>query len=273
MTEFPFSADQIQKHRFHGVIQGNLELEEGALRLRTTYGLIRLYPRAGKGGGRVFRAAYAQQSNHPDTTINAYGYPRTDKDGIVRRFELISWFTEGSTPPEDYKGIGRKFSPGQIFLCGRVRRLEEGMVTVKVKSVVAEKEFRWLVTGRLAGKDPAIGSKVLFAGGLDADGQLIVRPLQELTPPGKPTAPRPSRVAPRGSSSRGWKLSPDSTGSPSRNSAGTPLSTSLSSRVISSADSADQTLRRIPPEPSRRQQPELTRNQPRRPAALQRPQR
>ena len=81
---YPFPADTINAHRFHGLIQGTFELEDGVLRLRAAHGLIRLYPRPGNGG-RTFHAARLQQQNHPDAVINVYGYPRTDDDGCVRR--------------------------------------------------------------------------------------------------------------------------------------------------------------------------------------------
>lgn len=192
MTVFPFPADQIENHRFHGLIQGTFELDHGALRLRTTHGLLRLYPRPGKGGGSAFHAGRKQHQNHPGLIVNAYGYPRTDSDGVVRRLEMMSWFLEGSAAPEGFGGISRKFSPGQLFLCGRVRKIEDGMITVKVKSTVAGKLFRWFVIGQLAGAKPTVGSKTLFAGGLSAGGQLIVRPLQEVSPSVKPGSPRRS---------------------------------------------------------------------------------
>ena len=96
--------------------------------------------------------------------------------------ELCSWFVDGAPAPKDYEGIARKFTPGQLYLCGRVRDLKDGLVTVKVKSQVAGKEFRWLATGQLAGT-ATIGSKVLFTGGLSADGLLVVRPIETVSPP------------------------------------------------------------------------------------------
>lgn len=187
MAEFPFPADTITNNRFHGVLQGTFELEDGTLRLRTPFGLIRLYPRPGKDGKRPFRAAYRNHEAFPDAELNVYGYPRTNEKGVVERLEMVSFNTVGSPDPDGPLSVSRRFEPNQMFLCGRVRGLENGLVTVKVKSVVGDRDLSWRVTGMLAGKSPQLHSKVLFSCGLAADGLLVIRPLKLITPAGRPT--------------------------------------------------------------------------------------
>ena len=188
MAEFPFPADTITNNRFHGVLQGTFELEDGTLRLRTPFGLIRLYPRPGKDGKRPFRAAYRNHEAFPDAELNVYGYPRTNEKGVVERLEMVSFNTVGSPDPDGPLSVSRRFEPNQMFLCGRVRGLENGLVTVKVKSVVGDRDLSWRVTGMLAGKSPQLHSKVLFSCGLAADGLLVIRPLKLITPAGRSTS-------------------------------------------------------------------------------------
>ena len=274
MQTFPFPEDTINNNRFHGLLQGKFELIDGYLNFRTTHGLIRLYKRPGDGGGRPFRAARLQLENFPDSVINLYGYPRTDKDGVIRRFEMMSWFREGSDPPENNNSIARRFTPGQMFLCGRVRRIEDGLITVKVKSTVAGKEFRWLVTGQLAGSEPRIGSKVLFSGGLAADGLLVVRPVQEISPPGKSSAsPASFRARPLAEGTSTTRSSQRSQRPSVSGVTRTAQPKQLRRLGTSSADSSDRSAQ---PSPPRSQNPpargSIQDSVLRRPVALQRPQ-
>lgn len=171
MPDFPFPADTIQDHRFHGLIEGTFEMDGDHVQLKTTFGAIRLMPRGGKGGARAFYAAWKNAENHPDAVIRAYGYPRTTPAGMVHRMELCSWHLAGSPPPNAKTSLAHRFEPGQLFLCGRVRALKDGLVTVKVTSVVAGRELRWWV-----------------------NGLLVVRPLKTVSPPVRP-ARRPAAGA------------------------------------------------------------------------------
>lgn len=186
--QFPFPADTINSNRFHGVIQGTFELENGTLRLRTPFGLIRLYPRPAKDGKRPFRAAYLNLRDNPGAGVNVYGYPRTNEKGIVERLEMVSFHMVGSPDPDGPLSVSRRFEPGQLFLCGRVRGLRDGLLTVKVKSVLGDRDLSWRVTGMLAGEAPKLHSKVLFSCGLAADGLLVVRPLKVIALPGQATS-------------------------------------------------------------------------------------
>lgn len=181
MTDFPFPADTINHHRFHGLIQGTLVDVEGHIQLKASFGNLRLFPRGGKGGNRAFFAARKNLKAYPDQVVNAYGYPRTTDEGIVDRMEFVSWHTPDQRPTNEGSVSGR-FEPGQLYLCGRVRRIEGPLVTVKVKSIINGRDMRWWVTALLAGEAPTIGSKVLFSCGVTADGQLVARPLQEVSP-------------------------------------------------------------------------------------------
>ena len=58
MTDVPFPADTIRNHRFHVAAQGVFVTDDGIIRLQAQSGLLRLYPRHGKTGKRLFRAAY-----------------------------------------------------------------------------------------------------------------------------------------------------------------------------------------------------------------------
>ena len=258
---YPFPADTINAHRFHGLIQGTFELEDGVLRLRAAHGLIRLYPRPGSGGS-TFHAARLQQQNHPDAVINVYGYPRTDDDGCVRRLEVGSWFVDGSPRPENNQCIARNFKPGTVYLCGRVRQVKDGLIVVKVKSAVGAKQLRWFVTGQLAGKPPVIGSKTLFAGGLMSDGLLVLRPLEMISPAGEKTR-RPAAV--RGRTATAPAVHPSA--------AGRDRNQPLPGRATPASPASEP--KRQPRQPVIRQkpQPESPPDSVSRPAALQRPQR
>lgn len=192
MTEFPFPANTIRNHRFHGVIEGSFEIVGSHIQLKTTFGSIRLLPRSGKNGANAFYAARKTAENHPGEIVRAYGYPRTTDAAVVDRMELCSWHLLGTPDPDGPLSVARRFQSGELFLCGRVRRLEGGLVTVKVKSVVNGRDLRWWVTGLLAGHPPLMNSKTLFGCGITADGLLMVRPLKTISPPVKPnrrTAP------------------------------------------------------------------------------------
>lgn len=190
MTDFPFPfpADTIRNHRFHGVLQGVFVTDDGIIRLQTPFGLLRLYPRQGKTGKRPLRAAYRNHEAFPDAVVNVYGYPRTSDAGVIERLEMVSFHVPGSPEPDGPLPLSRKFQPNQLFLCGRVRELRDGLIQVKVKATVGGRDLSWRVTGMLAGKPPALHSKVLFECGLAADGTLVVRPLEVITPAGRPTS-------------------------------------------------------------------------------------
>lgn len=119
--------------------------------------------------------------------VNVYGYPRTSDAGIAERLEMVSFHVPGSPESDGPLPVSR-FQPNQLFLCGRVRELKEGLIQVKVKATVGNRDLSWRVTGMLAGKTPALHSKVLFECGLDADGTLVVRRLKVITPAGRPTS-------------------------------------------------------------------------------------
>ena len=206
--QFPFPADTINSNRFHGVIQGTFELENGTLRLRTPFGLIRLYPRPAKDGKRPFRAAYLNLRDNPGAGVNVYGYPRTNEKGIVERLEMVSFHMVGSPDPDGPLSVSRRFQPNEMFLCGRVGGLENGLVNVKVKSVVGDRDLSWRVTGLLAGQSPQLHSKVLFSCALAADGLLVVRPLKVISLPGRSTSGGVRSVGSSGSQVR--RISADS---------------------------------------------------------------
>ena len=188
MTEFPFPSNTIKNHRFHGVLQGVFDTENGIIRLQTAFGLVRLYPRPGKSGKRPFRAAYRNHEAFPDAVLNVYGYPRTSDAGIVERLEMVSFHVSGSPEPDGPLPMSRKFQPNQLFLCGRVRQLKEGLIQVKVKSTIGDRDLSWRVTGMLAGFSPSMHSKVLCECGLATNGMLVVRPLEVITPAGRSTS-------------------------------------------------------------------------------------
>ena len=192
--DFPFPPDTIKNNRFHGVLQGTFELDDGVIRLRTSFGLIRLYPRPGKDGKRPFRAAYLNRKAFPGAEVNVYGYPRTNEKGVVERLEMVSFHMVGSPDPDGPLSVSRRFQPNEMFLCGRVRGLENGLVNVKVKSVVGDRDLSWRVTGLLAGQSPQLHSKVLFSCALSAEGLLVARPLKVISLPGRSTASKGSSV-------------------------------------------------------------------------------
>jgi hypothetical protein len=194
---YPFPADQIQNHRFHGLIQGTFTVnDEGHLLLQTSFGTIGLLARKGGSGPRSSFAARKQHQNHPNSVVNAYGYPRTSDNGTIVTMELCSWFVDGSPEPDDYEGIARRFQLGQLFLCGRVRDQDaSGLITAKVKSDIPGVGRRqWFVTGRCL-SPVEIGSKTLFVGWAAPDGTLMLQVDRVITPAGRKTV-RASDTAP-----------------------------------------------------------------------------
>ena len=201
---YPFPADTINAHRFHGLIQGTFINNEGKLQLQTSFALVRLYPYFGKRGKHILLSGFKHLNSHPNDAINVYGYPHTNDDGKVARMTFVSWHVEGNTPPEnqDQQQISRRFEPGQIFLCGRILKgRSKELLTVKVKSVIPGVGLRyWLITGRCIGQQPLIGSKTLFLGWIAPDGTLMLQVEKMVTPPGektrRPAFPKKPAIAP-----------------------------------------------------------------------------
>lgn len=126
MADFPFPADTIRNHRFHGVIEGTFVMDGDHVQLKTTFGTVGLLPRNGKGGANAFYAAKKNAANHPDAVIRAYGYPRTTPAGLVHRMELCSWHVVGTPLPAGNQSINgpplRTWAAVLVWPCSRPER-------------------------------------------------------------------------------------------------------------------------------------------------------
>ena len=228
MTDYPFSSDQIQNHRFHGVISGRLTCINDRLILLTSWGEIPLfYPHRQKRG---FYAAKKNWENNPDDLLHVYGFPKTNPYGLITSMQLVSFHRDGTMPTEDQNLLpfSRRFKSGQFWICGRVRSASaDGMTVIRVKQMATpadQKSRYWLVTGRSIER-PIKGSKTLFLGFHDDRGRLVLQPERMLTPPNQKTRLSPSSPSPR-ERFRG------STASRQRSASHNPLSTSPSVHPI-----------------------------------------
>ena len=133
MSEFPFPDAQKGWHRFHASIQGTFVInDDNKLSLKLPSGEIPIYPTVGAKGGNLFHAARSEYRNKPDVVVDVYGYPRTDETAKITGLQMVCWHENGTEALQGSGGISRQFEPNRGFLCGQVRSVENGLVTVKV---------------------------------------------------------------------------------------------------------------------------------------------
>lgn len=201
MTDYPFPADTIQNHRFHGLFAGSFTIDGHQVKLQTSFGLLNLFPLEGKGGKRAVLAAKNQQLHHPESEINAYGYPRV-KGGKLIGLQLASWHVVGSEGSDGPPPISRRFAPGQIFLCGLVKEISPnagGPIKVRVKSEIPGVGQRWWDIDAFCLDAARLHSKTLFHGWVADDSRLFLKVEQEITPPGRKTRLLGASAHPQGS--------------------------------------------------------------------------
>jgi hypothetical protein len=186
--QFPFDNSSIKDHRFHGLFQGTVCLtKDRKLLINTRDGVIQLVQRSREGHHHNMFWWLRKIAKSGDKSIfNVYGYPKTNCEGEIVKLVLMSFFAEGSKPCHD--GINYKFNPGQMFLCGRIRRInDDKTISVKVKANKPNPEFRFCyITGK-ASSDVKLNSKTLFMAHADTSLQLHLHPIQIITPPGMKT--------------------------------------------------------------------------------------
>jgi hypothetical protein len=194
--QLPFNKSLINKNRFHGLIQGQFTEHDGKILLATEFGSIKLYPRNNEPihyGGRwpslhaLFRAR-RQFKEDPAVVVNVYGYPRTDAAGIIYGIVMTNWFVDGKNISQNSTSLCKKFNPGQMFLCGRVKRIESNnVIRVRVKSQIPGVGLRWWDVHGTSLETVVQHSKILFMGWCEESGKLILQPIQTITPPGQKT--------------------------------------------------------------------------------------
>lgn len=188
MQSFPFDESLVSKNRFHGLIQGKFVEQDGKILLLTEFGTIGLWPRPGKRLYWTLSRARQQFRGNPDAVVNVYGYPRASEEGIIHALVMTNWFLAGEHLRSDSQSLCRKFNPGQMFLCGRVKQVNaNGTVKVRVKSQIPGVGLKWWdIHGTSVG--PVVQhSKVLFMGWHESDGKLVLQPIKTVTPPGQRT--------------------------------------------------------------------------------------
>jgi hypothetical protein len=188
MQQFPFDESLISKNRFHGLIQGQFVEQEDKVSLLTEFGTIGLWPRPGRCFYWAISRARRQLQDNPSAVVNVYGYPRASEKGLIHAMVMTNWFSADERLEPESKSLCRKFNPGQMFLCGRVKQIEDnGMVRVRVKSQIPGLGLRWWdIHGTSVGA-VVQHSKVLFMGWHESNGRLMLQPIQTVTPPGQKT--------------------------------------------------------------------------------------
>ena len=192
--EFPFDNSLISDHRFHGAIAGTLFLDENKkLFLATKWGVIGLIPfKTGDYQRKLFRDACKMANSVNRLRIVVYGYPKTDKHGLLTHMILINWHCEASHGKFKLSGLSHKFNVDQMFLCGRIRQVDESnQVAIKVKANQPNPHFRvCYINGKSLGP-VVLHSKVLFMAWPNEKGELQMQPLKTITPPGQKTHKMP----------------------------------------------------------------------------------
>jgi hypothetical protein len=188
MHSFPFDESLVSKNRFHGLIQGKFVEQDGKILLLTEFGTIGLWPRPGKRFYWTLSRARKQFHDNPNAVVNVYGYPRANKEGLIHAMVMTNWFSASEDLRPDSKSLCRKFNPGQMFLCGRVKQIEaNGIIRVRVKSQIPNVGLRWWdIYGTNVGQ-VIQHSKILFMGWHESDGKLMFQPIKTVTPPGQKT--------------------------------------------------------------------------------------
>jgi hypothetical protein len=189
--QLPFDESLISKNRFHGLIQGQFTEHNGKILLATKFGPIGLYPRKGKQFHHTLSRTRRQFRKNPAAVVNVYGYPRTDATGVIHGIVMTNWFTSDTVISQDSASLCRKFNPGQMFLCGRVKQIESNnVVRVRVKSQIPGIGLRWWDIHGISTETVIQHSKILFMGWHEESGKLILQPIQTITPPGQKTCHR-----------------------------------------------------------------------------------
>jgi hypothetical protein len=184
----PFDESLISKNRFHGLIQGQFTEHNKKILLATKFGPIGLYPREKKQFYHTIFRACRQFKENPSAVVNVYGYPRTDATGVIHGIVMTNWFTSDTVVSQDSTSLCRKFNPGQMFLCGRVKQIESNnVIRVRVKSQIPGIGLRWWDIHGTTVETVVQHSKILFMGWHEESGKLILQPIQTITPPGQRT--------------------------------------------------------------------------------------
>ena len=72
---------------------------------------------------------------------------------------------------------------GNVWLCGRVRSIDDGLATVRVKTKLHNRPRFWDVSGTVAdAASVVVGSKSLFRGHISHNGQLMLEVDQVVKP-------------------------------------------------------------------------------------------
>lgn len=188
MQRFPFDEGLANKHRFHGLIQGKFIEQDGKILLLTQFGAIGLWSRPGKRSYWALSRARRQFHENPNAYVNVYGYPRASTEGVIHAMVMTNWFLVNENLRPGSKSLCRKFNPGQMFLCGRVKQIDaNGMVRVRVKSQIPNVGLRWWDIYGTSVDQVTQHSKVLFMGWHESDGKLMLQPIKTVTPPGQKT--------------------------------------------------------------------------------------
>lgn len=188
MQQFPFEEKLINKNRFHGLIQGKFIKQDDKMLLLTEFGSIGVWPRCGKNFYWTLTRARQQFSKDPDAVVNVYGYPRADNTGLIHAIVMTNWFLADECLNSNSTSLCRKFNPGQMFLCGRVKQVEaDGAVRVRVKSQIPKIGLRWWDIHGTTMSTVTQHSKVLFMGWHESNGRLMFQPIKTVTPPGQKT--------------------------------------------------------------------------------------
>ena len=197
MNQWRWLPDEFTKSNFCRndlpTITGTLAIDPETDRviLRSLFGTLRLYNP--KRQSSAIWAAIHYAKNHAYNVVNAYGYPAVNKAGQLYGMQLVAFNDATVDNGEDH--MVTKLDNGQVWLCGRVLRVENDLATVRVKTKLHNRPIRWDVCGTVViSQAVTVGSKSLFRGWVEPRGHLMLSMDQMVKAPRsrRPTSPKAS---------------------------------------------------------------------------------
>jgi len=188
MNPYPFPLSELTSYRCQTTITGTLAIDDETKRLilRSLYGTLRIYNP--KRQSSALWAAIKHAKNHDYNVVHAYGYPAISKSGQLYGLQLVA-FNDAAIEADNHLLVP-VLDNGIVWLCGRVRSLQDGLATVRVKTKLHNRPQFWDVRGIVADNaSVVVGSKSLFRGHIEPNGHLMLS-MDQLV-----KAPRPLRPA------------------------------------------------------------------------------
>ena len=182
MSPYPFPLSEVTSYRCQTTITGTLAIDPETKRLilRSLYGTLRIYNP--KRQSSALWAAIKHAKNHDYNVVHAYGYPAISKSGQLYGLQLVA-FNDAAIESDNHLLVP-VLDNGNVWLCGRVRSVEDGLATVRVKTKLHNRPRFWDVSGTVAdAASVVVGSKSLFRGCIDPHGQLMLVVDQVVKPP------------------------------------------------------------------------------------------